>query len=432
MWFVVFGLAWLVVLLILVFTIRDVPLTNAPTTAPTPTPTPAPTGTWVELGKYIPNDYTGIPYFGSGYGINGDGTLILTGGTSDASMTNLDEKVGAAWVFERNGLTVNQLGPKLIGTPGTKLGNEAGISMSYDGTTIVLGGTNDGIHGSAWIFVWNGTAYNEQAKLIPTSYIGTPYFGYNAGISYDGNTVMIGGSGDNSGIGAAWVYVRVGTIWTEQAKITPSDTIGASGFAYALGLSSDGNVASLGGSSDNGGNGAFWIYKRTGMIWTEVTKITSGSDMIGTGTYFGNNIAMSGDGKTVAVSSYSDNGGYGAIWVFTADIAGSVYTQQGPKLIGSTISTTPVNVGISLSLNDNGDRLVSGTSNDDGGNGTVQVWDRIGVTWTNTHLLQGSNAIGAAYQGGSVDVSPVGDTIVISGVGDNNLFGAMWVFQYVL
>jgi hypothetical protein len=37
-------------------------------------------------------------------------------------------------------------------------------------------------------------------------------------LSADGNTAIVGGVADNAEIGAAWVYTRSGTDWTQQGN----------------------------------------------------------------------------------------------------------------------------------------------------------------------------------------------------------------------
>ena len=94
---------------------------------------------------------------------------------------------------------------------------------------------------------------------------------------------------------------------------------GAVGFAAqgaSVSLSADGNTAMVGGYDDNGGAGAAWVWTRSGGVWTQ-----HGSKLVGTGAagaaYQGASVSLSTDGNTAMVGGYSDNGGAGAVWVFT-------------------------------------------------------------------------------------------------------------------
>ncbi len=72
-------------------------------------------------------------------------------------------------------------------------------------------------------------------------------------LSADGNTALIGGCGDNDGVGAAWVFTRSGSTWTQQGpKLTGSGETGEGGdFGVSVALSADGNTALIGGTDDN-------------------------------------------------------------------------------------------------------------------------------------------------------------------------------------
>jgi hypothetical protein len=89
--------------------------------------------------------------------------------------------------------------------------------------------------GSAYVFVRNGTSWTEQQKLTASDASTGDFFGGSVAIS--GDTVLVGAYGDNhsgsSNAGSAYVFVRSGTTWTEQQKLTAADatlddTFGAS------------------------------------------------------------------------------------------------------------------------------------------------------------------------------------------------------------
>ena len=84
-------------------------------------------------------------------------------------------------------------------------------------------------------------------------------------LSSDGNTALIGGPEDNREVGAAWVFTRSGSTWTQQGgKLTGSGEVGAGEFGWSVALSSDCGVALIGGPHNNGnvnsGVGAAWAF----------------------------------------------------------------------------------------------------------------------------------------------------------------------------
>jgi hypothetical protein len=83
-------------------------------------------------------------------------------------------------------------------------------------------------------------------------------------LSADGNTVIVGGPGDSNGQGAAWLYTRSGGVWTQQGnKLVGTGASGAVQQGSSVSLSSDGSTAIVGGLDDNGGAGAVWVYVPT-------------------------------------------------------------------------------------------------------------------------------------------------------------------------
>jgi hypothetical protein len=97
-------------------------------------------------------------------------------------------------------------------------------------------------------------------------------------LSSDGNTALMGAPGDNGEVGAAWVFTRSGSTWTQQgAKLTGSGEIGKGFFGESAALSSDGNTALIGGLFDNGEVGAAWVFVNPPSSVTTTTTTTTGT-----------------------------------------------------------------------------------------------------------------------------------------------------------
>ena len=216
---------------------------------------------------------------------------------------------------------------------------------------------------------------------------------HGVALSADGNTALIGGHGDNGSVGAAWVFTRSGATWTQQgAKLTGSGETGAGQFGVGVALSADGNTALIGGSGDNhqrrggvgvhplgrhldaagreadrqrrerrpgrfgvergavGGRehrpdrrprattasvGAAWVFTRSGGTWTQQGAKLTGSGETGSGQ-FGASVALSADGNTALIGGPDNRRArrrLGAAWVFTR--SGATWTQQGAEADGS-------------------------------------------------------------------------------------------------
>jgi hypothetical protein len=113
-------------------------------------------------------------------------------------------------------------------------------------------------------------------------------------LSSEGNTALIGGDLDDSGVGAVWVFTRSGSTWTQQGgKLTGSGEIGKGLFGYSVALSSDGDTALIGGIGDNGGAGAAWVFTRSGSTWTQQGEKLTGSGRDQAKGDFGFSVALS-------------------------------------------------------------------------------------------------------------------------------------------
>src|SRR5262249_26321245 len=171
------------------------------------------------------------------------------------------------------------------------------------------------------------------AKLTPNDATTQSSFGVRLALSDDGSTLLVGGNQDAGGIGAAWVFVRSGSTWTQQGpKLTANDEQGAAGFGIPGSPPGDGRTALIGGWNDDRGVGAAWVFRRSGSTWTQQGQRLTTDDERGAGA-FGGAVALSANGDTALVGAEQDNNDLGAAWIFTND--GSSWSRHGPKLTAS-------------------------------------------------------------------------------------------------
>jgi hypothetical protein len=140
-----------------------------------------------------------------------------------------------------------QQGTKLVGTPltnGTVAEQGVSVAISGDGNTLIEGGPLDNTGGGGtWVFTRSGTTWTQQAKLVGTGGVGSIVNqGQSVALSNDGNTALVGGFGDSSFTGAAWVFTRSGSTWTQQgSKLVATGSTGL-GLGTAVSLSADGKA----------------------------------------------------------------------------------------------------------------------------------------------------------------------------------------------
>jgi len=391
---------------------------------------------------------------GQGYSValSADGNTALVGGPND------NNNAGAAWVFTRAGSVWTQQGAKLVGSGA--VGNAwqgLSVALSADGNTALVGGPCDSAvcdpanfklgAGAVWFFTRSGGVWTQQgAKMVGSGAVGIAGLGSSVSLSADGNTAIAGGPDDNDGAGAAWFFTRSGGVWTQQgSKMVGSGAIGIAFQGYSVGLSGDGNTAIVGGPVDNraesgmNGDGAAWIFTRSGGVWAQQGGKLIGSGAVGNAA-LGSSVALSSDGNTAIVGAQNDNhgdeGGVGATWVFTR--SGGVWAQQGSKLVGAWDNGAgPPNQGWSVALSADGNTAIVGGP--DAGVGAAWVFTRSGGVWTQLgSQLVGTGGVGNPLQGWLVALSGDGSTALVGGPcnnGDCEIFsngvgaaGAAWVF----
>ena len=370
--------------------------------------------------KLVGSGAIGRSWQGVSVALSADGNTAIIGGMLD------DNFKGAAWVFTRSGDTWTErqklVGSEAIGT--AKQG--ASVALSADGNTAIVGGIGDDSgKGAAWVFKRSGGSWIEQQKLVGSEAVGRAAQGASVALSADGNTAIIGGPDHDSYMGAAWVFRHSGGTWIEQQRLVGSEAIGAAYQGAAVALSADGNMAIIGGWGDNIYVGAAWVFRRSGGTWIEQQKLL-GSETIGPAQQ-GVSVALSADAKTAIVGGKGDNGRRGAAWVFRR--SGGTWIEQQKLVGGGAVGPVFSRQGASVALSANGNTAIVGGHGDDSYKGATWVFTRSFGTWTQLQKLVGAEAIGPIIiQGGSVALSSNGNTAIIGGRGDNYDKGAAWVY----
>jgi len=278
---------------------------------------------------------------------------------------------GAVYVFTRNGTTwTQQAYIKASNTGKAGEGQLAGdgdqfgfsLALSGDGNTLAVGAISEDSAaqqingnqgddsaqsaGAVYVYARTGSTWAQQAYVKSANMGAGDGLGFSVALSFDGNTLAAaafdedgGGRGINppdntesQNSGALYVFTRQGGTWSQQAYIKGSKGETSDGFGFATAISDDGNTIAVGsgdeacltpgidppGCADDappnrGANiwvGAAYVFVRTGTTWSEQTFIKAPNAR--PYNSFGVRLDLSGDGNTLAVSSYlEDNGGRG-------------------------------------------------------------------------------------------------------------------------
>jgi hypothetical protein len=310
-------------------------------------------------------------------------TSIILNNTINVSIDELantvvigDQTTEHVWVFIRQFDFVGQstgwsryeiTAPDAIGN--ASFGHS--VKISSNGNTIVIGGPNDnGGDGAIWVYQKNMSGlYVYQAKLTGTLVLNR---GFSVDISSSGDTIIAGVVNDNAGVGGALIFYYNGAVWAQQAALIGTGYSGAPNQGAAVSISSDGNTAAVGGPDDNGGDGAVWVYTRSGVSWTQQgSKITSGNS----GEKFGYSVAISyhSNNMIVGAPQYITSDGLKLGKAYIYNRSAGVWTQKRYFLpTAYSINTIPisgefgkVNMGTAVAFSGNGIAFAGGPSDQD-------------------------------------------------------------------
>ncbi len=310
--------------------------------------------------------------FGFSIGLSADGNTLAVGAISEdsgAKGINGDQNdnslvsSGAVYVFTRSGATWSQ--QAYVKASNADANNLFGYSvgLSADGNTLaasaydeagisrqINGAQEKGRRGSGAIYVFTrtGISWAQTAYLKASNAEQEDSLGYSIAISQDGNTV-VGGAADedcfaaginppgcdndyktDTSTGAVYVFVRDGNTWTQQAFIKSSHPNKEDWFGSRLNVSGDGNTIAVGAQLENGGSkgingdqadlsaedsGAIYLFTRTGTTWVQKAYVKASNAE----AYdeFGSAMALSRDGKIMAVGARNSAMGAGAVYIFT-------------------------------------------------------------------------------------------------------------------
>ncbi|MSU37417.1 MAG: hypothetical protein EXS36_20425 [Pedosphaera sp.] len=454
----------------------------------------------------------GSDWFGRSVAVSGD-TVVVGAGQESSNATGVNGNdndnslaySGAAYVFVRTGMTWTQ--QAYLKASNTDASDFFGYAVAVSGDTVVVGAVYEasnatGINGdqsnnsltysgAAYVFVRSGTNWTQQAYLKASNAGAFDEFGWSVAVSGDtvvvgahyesSNTTGINGNGnDNSAMnsGAAYVFVRSGTTWSQQAYLKASNT--GAGDQFGISVAVSGNTVVVGaffessnatGINGNGNDnslrysGAAYVFVRNGATWTQQAYLKASNT--GSNDGFGYEVDVSGD--TVVVGAWSEDSNAtgvngngadnsadfsGAAYVFVR--SGTTWSQQAYLKASNTGAGDQFGISVAVS----GDTVVVGANNEasnatginGNGNdnsllysGAAYVFVRNGATWSQQAYLKASNTgandrfgVAVAVSSGTVVVGANNEASNATGVNpgpvaeaNNSAInsGAVYIFQ---
>jgi len=375
---------------------------------------------WSFRQKIMATDAQAYDRFGDDVSLSRYGDYAIVGACrEDTGSTD----AGAAYIFKKSGSSWSQ--QQKIQASDKQQNDKFGRRTSICGTGdyAIVGAPDEDTGGSsagaAYIFKRSGSSWSQQQKIQASDKDEYNVFGSSCYMDRSGTTAAVGafwaGDGD-PGAGAVYIFTRSGSTWSQQAKCEPSNPTSWDDFGQSVDISGDGNyfiAGSYGEDTDGTTAGAAYIFKKSGSSWSQQKMLKAG-DVQAT-DYFGMSVSIDYDGNTVAVgATHEDTGATnaGAVYIYTR--SGNTWTQQ--QKIQTSDRHQDDNFGNRVSLSDDGDTLVASARNDDEEDtnaGAAYIYSRSGTTWTQRLKFTASDAQLYDYFGQSAGISGDGKTVIV-------------------
>ncbi|WP_123521307.1 FG-GAP repeat protein, partial [Pseudofulvimonas gallinarii] len=372
----------------------------------------------LQQGKLTAGDAQTGDYLGYSVAVSGD-TAVVGAHYEDTGGFN----AGAAYVFVRSGGSWSQQAKLVAGDP--QANDYFGYSVALDGDTVLIGAYGKSIGaGAAYVFVRSGGNWIQQDKLVAADAEAYDGFGYS--VALEGDTALVGARFEATGgteAGAAYVFVRGSGNWSQQAKLVAVDAEAYDWFGWSVAL--DGDTALVGAPYEGDGGsaaGAAYVYVRSGGSWSQQAKLVAGDAQAG--DQFGLSVAL--DGDTALVGAYGESAFAGAAYVYVH--SGGIWSQQAKLVAGDAQAGDWFGWSVAL---DGDTVLVGAPYEDDGGTeaGAAYVYVRGGVNWIQQAKLVAGDP--QAYDVFGLSVALDGDTVLVGAYGEDDGgadTGAAYVF----
>jgi len=339
-------------------------------------------------------------------------------------------KAGSAWLAKE--VRQNSSGQQKIFALDGEAKDGFGYSavISDDGSTALIGSyyIEFGISypigpGNVYAYIKNGSLWDLQQKLPTPEMPESDLFGYVLALSADGNTALIGAPGGTGPVetqvqGAAFVFTRNGSTWSQQSLLTASDRIVGDHFGFSVALSDDGNTALIGSYVDDVGSntnqGSAYVFVRSGNSWSEQAHLVSVDGAVE--DYFGRSVSLSGDGNTALIGAnmkkIGSNTKQGAAYIFTG--SDQAWNQQCEIVLVDGAAYDWFGTAASLS-SDGNTALITANGHKVGQRemqGAGFIFIHSGATWTQQAMLNAPEA-SVSLWGDTATLSPNGNLALI-------------------
>lgn len=391
--------------------------------------------------------------------------LTLTIDESDAVYPlTIDPVIQLAYLKASNPGNNSQFGSALavsgntavIGAP-IESSNSTGVNGNQDNS-------NAYASGAAYVFVRTGCNWTQQAYLKASNTNSIDRFGSAVAIS--GSRIVVGAARESSSAtnvngnqwdnsmenaGAAYVFVRNGNTWSQEAYLKASNTEAGDRFGTAVAISGD--LIAVGAPMEGGANhgvngwqgsnlfpaaGAAYVYKRINGVWTWQLYLKASNP--NPGDEFGAQLAM--DGTTIAIAArledsnskgVNQNGANnsapnsGAVYIFEEQgqqWAQAAYLKASntdtEDRFGNAVAVSGETVVVAAAYEDSAAQGVNGDAADNSAeySGAAYVFSKTGGVWAQQAYLKASNS--ETFDGFGTSVAISGERLIVGSVAEDS------------
>lgn len=305
-----------------------------------------------------------------------------------------------------------------IPNPAKMIGN-FGSSVSITNELLAVGAPNsNGARGSAYIFRFDGTAWQSETSFVNSGGAIDDRQGWSIALS--GSSVVVGKDGSTGYQGSAVVFAKQsGAGWPGVPAITAPRATANDRFGATSAIYSDTLLIGAPGKDGTSNNqGAAYIFVKSGTNWILQQKLVPDGGSTAN-EYFGYAVALQGDLAVIGATGFkTDKGG---VYLFSR--TGSQWQQQGILEVTSPVS--PDNLGTSVSIS--GNSIIAGAAGRSGGRGSAFIFTLVSGKWMQQSELFPSDGIAGDHFGSSVSIS--GNTAVVGAPDKNSAKGAFYIYN---
>lgn len=275
-----------------------------------------------------------------------------------------------------------------------------GWSSAIQGDWALIGAPQKDINdfqsvGSVFFYSKNESGWDIELEVSPLGLTDFSNFGTSLDLEY--SNALVGATGDHEGSifsGAVYAYEYNDTTWVPIQKLKPNDPKSGSKFGKSLDILETSVI--IGAYQANGNeskSGAAYVFKKTNTEWTQTAKLVAEDGA--SNSYFGHSVTMVTE-SIIAVGAYNAEGNEvrsGVVYIFEKSEEGEwkqtarLFDQSGESsdLFGFSVTSSLVYTTKNSTLNSfNGFLYIGapGTINENGKTGSVYLYQRLGDgTW---------------------------------------------------